>query len=347
MREIGRLADVSQSTVSLILNGKSEMVRICPETRDKVLTIAREHGYAPNLLARAMRTGDTGVIGILVSREAMRQIADNHGAVRGTLQLQAGFLLRDHRVMLEVVGEEDCRELRLPRTLSTGLVDTFILCESFLLKEAMKRYIEALRKQARCVIVVDEWLDGIIPTVKVDDEAAGRLAAEHLWGLGHRRFGIVTCEERREVLSCRMAAFEGRLAELGGSRVSVVRSYGGDRWSLDCGGVAVRVLFASDAMRPTAILGANDFFAVGAERELLRLGLRVPEDVSVIGIGEWEQAASAPVPITTVSVDMAEKVEAIIRIWKAHLAGQASAPNVTLLSGHLVLRGSTGRPSEV
>ena len=178
MREIGRLADVSQSTVSLILNGKSEMVRICTETRDKVLTIAREHGYAPKLLARAMRTGDTGVIGILVSREAMRQIADNHGAVRGTLQLQAGFLLRDHRVMLEVVGEEDCRELRLPRTLSTGLVDTFILCESFLLKEAMKRYIEALRKQARCVIVVDEWLDGIIPTVKVDDEAAGRLAAE-------------------------------------------------------------------------------------------------------------------------------------------------------------------------
>ena len=133
MREIGRLADVSQSTVSLILNGKSEMVRICPETRDKVLTIAREHGYAPNLLARAMRTGDTGVIGILVSREAMRQIADNHGAVRGTLQLQAGFLLRDHRVMLEVVGEEDCRELRLPRPLSAGLVDTFILCGRVLL----------------------------------------------------------------------------------------------------------------------------------------------------------------------------------------------------------------------
>ncbi len=343
MREIGRLAHVSQPTVSLILNGKADKMRICKETCDKVLQIAREHGYTPNLLARAMRTGDTGVIGILVSEEAMQQIADDNGDIRNTLALQTVFLLNHQRVILEAVSDDDCENLKMPQILLSGLVDTIVICQNFKAESATYRYVDKMRKYARCIIMLDDVITDIIPSVTIDDERAGKDAAEYLWSLGHRSFGIISCAEHRVALCNRAAAFERRVAELSGDSAEVATSFGGNRWQVDCGAVAVKILLAKVKRPPSAIFATNDFFAYGAELELLARGIRVPEDISLIGIGEWARATSAPIPITTISVDISRKIEVVMQIWKRFVTEESFSSSAVRLVGSLCERKSVRR----
>ncbi len=343
MREIGRLAKVSQPTVSLILNGKADKMRICEETRDKVLRIAKEHGYTPNLLARAMRTGDTGVIGILVSKEAMQQIADDNGDIRNTLALQVGFLLNNQRVILEAVSDADCDNLKMPQILLSGLVDTVVICQNFKTESATYRYVDKMHEYARCIIMVDDVINDIIPSVTIDDEQAGRDAAEYLWNLGHRSFGIISCAEHRVALCSRASAFEQRVAELSGGSAEVVTSFGGERWQLDCGAVAIKMLLEKVTRYPSAIFATNDFFAYGAELELLTRGIRIPEDISLIGVGEWFKAASAPIPITTISVDIPRKIEVVMQIWKQFVNEKTFSCSAVRLVGSLCERKSVKR----
>lgn len=343
MQEIGRLADVSQSTVSLILNGQSRKARISANTRSRVLKIAQEHGFAPNLLARAMKTGNTGIIGILFSKEAMQQIADNHGNQESTLQLQVGFLLRGKQVMLEAISDEDCNNLKMPYLLRSGLVDTIILSQNFKQENTTYHYIEKMRHFARCIIILDDIINDIVPSVTIDDENAGRTAAEYLWSLGHRSFGAISCAEQRVALSRRLDAFKKRISELSNGTIPVVKSFGGDRWQINCGEIAMSMLLEKTGQCPSAIFATNDFFAYGAEQELIRRNIRIPEEVSLLGIGEWPMAATAPVPITTISVNTQQKIDAVINIWQQFLNKEELTNKEVRIVGTLCSRASTAQ----
>ncbi len=345
MKEIGVLASVSQPTVSLILSGRGEQFRISEETCQRVMRIAKEHGYEPNLLAQAMRTGNTGIIGILISKNSLQQIADQHGLVQEIMQLQAAFLLNDQRVMLEALSEEDGQKLRMPKILTSRLTDTIILCQNFLQDEAMgERYLQELQKAARRIILLDDITSSSDTTsVAVDDRKAGTDAADYLWKLGHRSFGLISCQEKRFTLEMRLDAFQERIQTLSQGTAAIRRVYAGDRWSLSCGAEATAELLRTASPRPTAIFAANDFFAYGAETELLRQGLRVPQDVSLLGVGEWHGACQAPIPISTVSVELPRKIQTLLKLCQEKVSKIRKKREIKL-AGKLLARNSTAAP---
>jgi len=345
MKEIGRLAGVSQPAVSMVLNGRAKEFNLSAETAERVWRIARENGFHPNLLARSMRTGRTGIVGILVSAEWMQQIAGDYGNGGIAMRLQAGFLLAGCRVMLETVSVEDCRTLKMPELLSSGLAEFMVVAQNFADEAAGQRYLENLYRQFGKLVLVDDIVaDGKIPSVTIDNVQAGRDAADFLWRLGHRSFGTLCSECCRLAHQERLTAFGTRLAELSGGKTKVVSAFAGDRWQLDCGGIAVgRLLEITDGSLPSAIFATNDFFAYGAELELLRRGIRIPEEVSLLGVGEWPTAAAAPVPITVVAMDTDEKIKIILRLWRQYQAGQTPEQNDFRLRGRLCKRQSTGK----
>lgn len=345
MKEIGRLAGVSQSAVSMIINGKAEKFNLSHETAERVLRIARENGFRPNHIARSMRTGRTGIVGILVSADSMRQIVGDYGNGGEAMQLQAGFLLAGCRVMLETVSADDCRMLRMPELSSAGLAEFIIVVQNFTDEYQGRRYLERLHERFGKVVLIDDVVESeSVPYVSIDNERAGRDAADYLWNLGHRSFGTICNEVCRHAHRRRLDGFCGRIAELSGGKAGIVSASGGDCWKLDCGGVAVsRLLEMTGGRVPSAIFATNDFFAYGAELELLRRGIRIPEEVSLIGVGEWPTAATAPVPITSVSMDTAEKIDTVLRLWKQYQAGETPEQCSFRLCGRLCERRSTGR----
>ncbi|MGN0867109.1 MAG: LacI family DNA-binding transcriptional regulator [Oligosphaeraceae bacterium] len=344
MKEIGALASVSQPTVSLILNGRGEEFRISEETCQRVIRIAREHGYAPNLLAQAMRTGNTGIVGILISRNSLQQIADQYGLVQEIMQIQAAFLLHDQRVMLEALSDDDCQHLQMPKIVTSRLADTIILWQNFQDESMGERYIQELQKSARRIILLDDVISSIDATsVNVDDRKAGTDAADYLWKLGHRSFGLISCQERRSALESRMDAFQERIQSLSQGTATTHRVNAGDRWSITCGAKATAELLRTAPVKPTAIFAANDFFAYGAETELLRMGLRIPQDVSLLGVGEWYGACNAQIPITTISVELPRKIQTLLQLCQEKIP-QARKKRDLKLVGKLLTRNTTAAP---
>ncbi|MDD3154090.1 MAG: LacI family DNA-binding transcriptional regulator [Victivallaceae bacterium] len=343
MKELGKLAGVSQSAVSMIVNGRAKEFNISEETARKVLEIAKQNGFRPNAMARSMRTGHTGIVGILVSEESMRQMAANYGNNGNAMQLQAGFLLNGCRVMLESVSKDACEKQIMPELLTSGLADSIIVCENFTDEEASHRYLEKIHANFSRLLVVDDVSNDQIPSVTIDDVQAGRDAADYLWNLGHRKFGVLCSEDVRIALGTRLTAFQKRVAELSGGNSPVFSAFAGDKWQINCGSVAAAKLLAEHSSLPTAILAANDFFAYGAELEFLKRGISIPDDLSLVGIGEWPVAASAPVPITTFSMNMKEKIDTVLALWKKLQERPVPAVNDCRVKGHLIERKSTRR----
>lgn len=320
MKEIGRLAGVSQSAVSMIVNGKAKEFNLSAKTTERVLRIARENSFRPNMIARSMRTGRTRIVGILVSAEWMRQIAGDYGNGSIAMRLQAEFLLSGCRVMLETVSTADCRNLKMPELLSSGLAEFIIVAQNFSDEEAGQRYLDVLYERFEKVVLVDDIIENCnIPSVGIDNIRAGRDVANILWRAGHRSFGTVCNAVSPFAHRQRLEAFCDRIAELSKGKIEVVSAFAGNRWKTDCGGIAVtRLLEMTGGRIPSAIFATNDFFAYGAELELLKRGIRVPDDVSLIGVGEWPNAATAPVPISTISMDTAEKINILLQLWKKY-----------------------------
>ncbi len=343
MKEIGRLAGVSQSAVSMIINGKAKQFSISDETAQRVLRIAGENGFRPNHIARSMRTGRTGIVGIITSAELMQQASENHGDNNLAMQLQSKFLLDGSRVMLEAVSMEDCRKLKMPEIASSGLAEFIIISQNFSDEKLGTEYISKLQELFGKVVLVDDIVDNEnVISVSVNNRDAGEKCADYLWEKGCRSFGVITCGEKRQAHMLRIDAFRKRISELSSGNAPVSCASAGNRWHLDCGGVAVsRLLKENNGRLPEAILGSNDFFAYGAELELLKRGFNIPGDTMLLGIGEWSMSAVAPVPITTLSIDPGVISDKLLSLWKTYRDGKTFPHGPVFFDGQFIEREST------
>ncbi|MBO5306904.1 MAG: LacI family DNA-binding transcriptional regulator [Lentisphaeria bacterium] len=318
MSEIGKLAGVSQPTVSVVINGKGKEKGIAEATRKRILDIAREYGFRPNALARSMKTGQTGIIGVLVDKEAMIQTVNDYDSGTAIMNLHASLLIAGCKVMLEAVDDEDCRNLKMPELLTSGLVDGIIACAC----GDDIRYLEKMRAYTDRILLFDNIQDVDASIVAIDDEETGMRAADYLWDKGFRSFGMISCSEHRLALDARMEGFAKRIGELSGNSLPVVSAFAGNRWEPECGGDAVRKLLAETHRCPDAIFCSNDFFAYGAEIELLKQGYSVPDDVALIAVGESQLGKSAPVPITSFVPPSGKITEGVLDICKMWSKGK-------------------------
>jgi len=319
--DVARRAGVSHQTVSRFLAG-FEGIR--PETRAKVETALSELEYRPNTAARLLRTRRTNRIGVLADRVDQvgpaRIIAGATAAAR-----ERGYLLD---VVLSNGIEVEAIEAALALVNEHQVAGILATAQTDLMVDYL------LRHAGSGPMVIDARLPAF-PGGPSRNEYAGAVSADHLMDLGHRRVGYVSGPLGWLAASGRRAGFVDRVAERGGE---VVWTREGD-WAADSGDRAWRDL-GPEERAVTAVATGNDSMAIGLISAATQDGVRVPDDLSVIGNDDIHESRYLLPALSTVGVDFEGEGRLMVEQLLAQVeGGEADAGSCRL--PELVVRAST------
>lgn len=332
IRDVAKAAEVHISTVSRALDpDKSDL--IAEATRTRVLEAATKLGYRPHLIASGLRRGQTRTIGVVVP--------DLGNPIYAPLVRGASHTL-DHDGFMPLVADTEDDHDRLRRILlhlAERRVEAIIVTAARHGDEELLR--DVVTQGVPVVTAVRTLPDSGLPAVFHDDALGGRLVAEHLVELGHRRLGRVRGPLDVEPFRGRSAGYEAALADAGVELVADCPA--ARRPTADEGERLTLELLGRDAERPTALFVQNDVLAVGALQALRRLGLSCPGDVSVVGYNDAQFAAHTGPALTTIKLSSYETGRQAGRLALEAIAStddreQPSVPP------ELVVRDSTAPP---
>jgi LacI family transcriptional regulator len=330
LADVGRAADVSTTAVSFVINGRADGA-ISPETQRRVLDAVGRLGYRPNLAARGLRTRRTRTLGfvtddIATGRPAGPTIAGVHD------------FARKHDSLLLIVNAT--RDRRVLRREIEDLVDRQVDGIVFAVVGTRRASLPQVAGSVPTVLVNCFAPNGAVPCVLPDEEPGGRAAIDHLLCQGHRRIAYLTGLPGSWATRRRLAGYRAALRTAGiayDDRLVLSGNY-----RADSGYELTRRLLARRG-RPTAIFCGNDLMALGAYLALKEAGLRVPENMSVVGYDDQEDLAADVNPaLTTVRLPYYEMGR-----WAAEqlLSGTVDGlPPRTYTACPLVSRASVGPP---
>lgn len=324
---LARAAGVSPSTVSRALRADP---RISPEVRDRIVALAQRVGYTPNVLARSLVGGASGLIGLVLGPvenplyAELMQRAVTQAAARGWRLL----LLHVGAGPLEQMTEDALLQYRVDGCLITSA-------------ELSSRAAAICRANHVPLVMVNRvaWEHG--SAVSCDNDAAGALLADLLIKAGHARLAVVTGNPTTSTSLKRAEGFTRQVLAAGlpeplrfGGANSHAKGYEA--------GQAIAALPPSE--RPDAVLGVSDFLAMGIIDAVREAGLSVPGDISVVGIDGVGAARRAPYRLTTVAQPMEAMVERALDLLNARMSDQKRPDEVVTLRGYLVLGQSARLP---
>lgn len=323
MGDVARLAGVSHMTVSRVLN-EPESVR--PETRERVLLAIKQLGYRRNSAARSLVTRRSQTLGVVCFDTTLYGPASMlNGIVHATEE--AGYAVSVASLRRPTAAAATQAVQRLVHQSVEGLV--LIAPQA---AEAMA-FVRALPTDIP-VVAVENALPGVT-SVSVDQVLGARMVVDHLLSLGHETVHHVRGPSDWSEANGRVDGWVAALEEHG--RL-VPRELVGD-WSAKSGYVAGQKL-ARDP-RATAVFAANDSMALGVLRALLDAGVRVPEDVSVVGFDDIPEGAFVTPPLTTVSQPFREVGRRSIEILLGEVEGGEERGASSVIPPELVIRAST------
>lgn len=325
-RDVARLAGVSQTTVSLVIN-EVPTVSITEETRSRVRSAVVQLDYHPHEGARSLSRKATRTIGVAIPD------AGNPHYMEITEAIEAYAEARGYSIVLIVTNYDLACERRCLRWLKQQRVDALILCTSP--SEAIEQEIHAAREQG---YQVTTFLENVQAACGVCERAL----LEHLVGLGHRRIGYIHGVADQELFGARLRACLQAQCDLG---VPIV-----EHWirrcgpSIDHGFEATRALLAAceGGERPTALIVVNDLLALGALAALHDAGLPVPGQVSVAAFDNTRLARYSVPPLTSVDPQARLLGEHVARLAFDRLLAPDSPSIHAETSPRLIVRGSTG-----
>ncbi len=294
-KRVAREAGVSQSTVSLVLAGSKVSSE---ETTRRVLAVAEKLGYRPNLLVRGIQTGKTGTVGVLMHpfqfywAEVLCGVHDvltEKGCVPITLWAAHWGAQPRNRFG---PGEG----LAQIHQLVDRRVDGVILWPPF--ARLYQEHLHEFSSRNLPVVTIDHRLPERFNAdfVGSDEASGGRMVAEHLYGLGHRRIGYLAAPGDTTWARDRRKAFEDALQKMKGTCLTVLEAPPG----LPKLGIQQARQMLSTADRPTAIFAASDLYAKVVYQAATERGLNIPEDLSVVGFSDEDFAEEMTPPLTTV-----------------------------------------------
>jgi LacI family transcriptional regulator len=331
IRDIARLSGVSIATVSRVLNDRPD---VSTETREAVLEVVRRLGFSTNRSARALSAGRTGLVGVtlpIVHAPYFSFILA--GAAEGLYE-------QDMRAILCPTLHQHEREVTLLDRLMHGTTDGAIL----LLPEETSEELTLLQEQRFPFVVVDPrvQLDEGIPSVTAAHASGAKRVTEHLLSLGHRRIAAITgpegwvaTEERRNGYHAALAA----AAIIPDPSLEMASN-----WMIS-GGYEAGAALLEKPDPPTAIFAFNDNLAIGAMRAARARGLRVPEDLSIVGFDDTEEAAIVTPALTTVRQPLAEMGRMAVSLLVRLLDKQRVEALRVELATRIVVRESTAPPA--
>lgn len=329
MKDVAELAGVSIQTVSVVVNNKPE---VTGETRERVLSAIKELGYRPYAVARSLRTGSTRTIALVVSDITNPFFA----AMANTVEDYAHAA--DYSVILYNTHSNLEREKNYMQAATQRLIDGLLFVAT---KDAMPG-LAALEAADVPVVAIDRIPDGYNgPSVILNNIQTGRTVAEHLLELGHKRFAHISGPLDLRLSRERMQGFH-EMIETDGLAPGAHDS-GDDSWSCESGYRAMQGLLSTQP-RPTAVFAANDRMAIGAMQAILEANLRIPQDVSIVGVDDIEFAAYQSPPLTTVRQNLGDVATLGIKILLDLLRGDEPEQLHVVFDPVLVERNSTARP---
>ena len=330
IRQIAELAGVSIATVSRVMNGRND---VSPETRELVRRVIREHGYSANRSARGLSAGRSGLIGVLVP---LVYPAYFSGILAGATEALSE---RDLRAVLSPTGHEHDREVSLIDRLMHGLTDGALIVNP----EESSDELEHLLDRHYRFVVIDPLmpLDERIPSVSAAHMTGAHLAMQHLLELGHRRIAAITGPTGWVATEDRRRGYHAALAAAGILPDPELEIRGDFEIR---GGVAAAARLFELPEPPTAIFAFNDNLAIGAVQAARARGLRVPEDVSIVGFDDVEHATIVSPPLTTVRQPLAEMGRTAVSLLSRLVEGQQFETLHVELGTRLVVRDSTAPP---
>jgi DNA-binding LacI/PurR family transcriptional regulator len=328
LREVASRAGVSLATASRVASGVDG---VRDETRARVEEAMRDLLYVP-----PGRKPATGAIGLLVP-ELTNPIFPALAQAMEARATEAGLATILCNTTSAAFREADYVHMLLEREVD-GMI--FISCEMTHLAGEHDHYERLLEEGARLVFVNGALEDFDVPCVSVDERHAGYVATRHLISLGHRRIGFVAgpadyLPTREKAAGRAEALLEEGLAPNGWVAH-------GD-FTLEGGRTAARAML-SRGDRPTGVICSSDVIAIGVIQEARRLGLRIPEDLSVIGFDGIEAASWVDPPLTTIEQPIGEIAATAIELLQTVIAEPCRSVPRVLYQPRLRRGGTTGAP---
>lgn len=327
LAELAELAGVSISTVSRSLSGNP---MIAEATRRRVETLARDHGFQINRAARNLRLKRTGAIGVVLplGHETDQHLSDPFFmSLMGPLA--DALAEREHDLLLSRVIPANDRWL--DAIVDSGRVDGVIIIGQSDQTEAIER---VARRYDPLVVWGAAIPDHAQVTVGSDNIAGGRLAAEHLMGRGRSRLAFFGNPDVPE-FAARIAGFNQTLAEAGRDEATLLPVH----LTAEASYAAIaHFLSGTPTPAPDGIFAASDVIAMSALRVFAEHGMRVPQDVSVIGYDDVAIARYISPPLTTIRQDVTRGAAVLVDLLFRQMAGETVA-SVSMVP-ELVLRQS-------
>ncbi len=330
MRDVAALAGVSPRTVSNVVRN---YVHVAPDTRRRVQSAIDELRYRPNASARSLRRGRTGIISLAVPEIAAPYFAE----LADLVQREAGE--RGVTLLVDQTGGSPAREALVLDGYRTGVIDGLLL-------SPMGITAGDLAAQALQIptVLLGERVDGGtgLLHVSIDNVAAARCATAHLLDRGRRRVAAVGADPAENLgpASRRLHGYRLALADAGLPAVPDLEIDTGT-WSHASGHAAVAALLR-DGPPVDGLFCFNDVLALAAVRAVHDAGLRVPEDVAVVGWDDIAVAAYATPSLTTIRPDKAAIARTSVDRLLAQVAGERTAEEEVVCGWDLVVRGSSG-----
>ncbi|MDA8440172.1 MAG: LacI family DNA-binding transcriptional regulator [Propionibacterium sp.] len=323
--DIARLAGVGVGTASRALNNAPG---VAAATRKRVLAVADQHAYVISPDASGLAAGRTGRIGLVVPHIDRWFFGTMVGAIVSVLRA-AGL-----DVLLYDVGDLDDRREFFEHLPARKKVDAVVVV-AFPVEEAERQRLTLLGVH----IVAAGGQHAVYPHACIDDYLAGRQAVDHLISLGHRAIAMIEAVDPEQPVrpSGRTAAYHRALADAGiapDPHLVVTTNWGG------VNGAEAMARLLSQSRRPTAVYAHSDEVAAGAMRTIRRTGLRIPEDISIVGIDDHPMAEL--LDLTTVHQPVDEQGRAAAGLVLDLLRNDTPPVDQAItLPTHLVVRRST------
>jgi LacI family transcriptional regulator len=328
VKDVARVAGVSQATVSKALNDSRE---VSAETRERVSAVASGLGYRPNAIARSLKARHTHTLGVITN--------DSDGLfttamVRGLAEVASenGFGVFVCNSYDKVAKERQHLELLLDKQVEGILLIGYKVAE---------RGAPASPTGSTPVVYLYEYTTAVrAPCIVPDDEGGSRLATSHVLNLGRRRVAFINGPPTYEATRLRLTGYRGALRD-GGVAFEPEFVRVAPDWNQDSG-----FRLAREVMRrrepPNGIVCANDELAAGAILGLRELGLGVPADVSVIGFDDRPFAAHLPIPLSTIAMPLYEMGQRAAEEIFRGLAGEELRSEIVRIPCKLIVRESCG-----
>lgn len=329
LRDVATRAGVSVKTVSNVVNG---YVHVSPETRSRVQAVLDELNYRPNLSARSLRRGRSGLIALALPELEVPYFAELSRHIVQAAESHGWTVLIDQT---EGLAE---RERLVMDGIRAHLIDGLI----FSPLASGRRELTARRDKTPMVLLGERVYDGPVDHVGIDNVAAAQAAVTHLLSLGRRRIGAIGEQRRPSAGTARLRSM-GYVQALTGAGIAIDEEIVMTSASYHrADGAAAMLRLLALPRPPDAVFCYNDLLALGAMRTLYERGVRVPEDIAVMGFDDIEEGRFSAPSLTTVRPDKAHIAATAVALLAARVDDHdESGPREVTAPHDLAVREST------